>query len=48
MSRLTGYIYDPEYDERYVPDSLMCDNCSNEAEIDGLCRECYDEDNIKE
>lgn len=41
MSHLSGYIYDPAYDEYYVPDKFQCENCSNEAVIGGLCKECY-------
>lgn len=37
MSRETGYIYDQEYDEHYVPDEDQCALCTEEAVRDGLC-----------
>lgn len=41
MPHLDGHIYDPEYEEYYIPEVLQCDKCNNEAVKDGLCEDCW-------
>ena len=48
MSHKTGFIHDKEYDEYYIPEELQCENCNNEAVIDGLCNTCRQENKLKD
>lgn len=43
MTHKTGYIYNPEHDEYYIPEEAQCERCANEAVEDGLCNDCQQE-----
>lgn len=42
------FIYDPDCDECYIPESLQCEKCNNEAVHDGsqLCEEHQEEEEL--
>lgn len=44
---MSGYIHDQEYDEYYVPDEDQCLLCTDEAVKDGLCLECWEDEENK-
>jgi len=41
---MSGYIYDKEYNEYYVPEQDQCALCVNEAEINNLCISCWEDE----
>lgn len=48
MPYTNSYIYDPEYDEFYVPDNRQCEKCANEALTEGLCKDHWEEKELEE